>query len=68
MRKVFASLLFVLLPLLWFAAPSFQQAQVTRFVSKTSPTCNGQAPCYSTIQTAVNAAQPGDTIRIQAGT
>jgi pectin methylesterase-like acyl-CoA thioesterase len=68
MRKILGLLIVSLLPMLWLAAPSFQQAQVIRYVSNTSPTCNGQAPCYSTIQAAINAAQPGDTIRIQAGT
>ncbi|MBI3248379.1 MAG: right-handed parallel beta-helix repeat-containing protein [Deltaproteobacteria bacterium] len=37
------------------------------FVSNTDPTCAGQSPCFSTIQAAVDAAQAGDTIRIQAG-
>lgn len=68
MRKILGLLGVVLLPTLWFAAPSFQQAQVTRYVSNTSPTCNGQSPCHPTIQAAINAAQAGDTIRIQAGT
>ena len=29
--------------------------------------CGGQSPCYGSIQAAVNAAQPGDTVQIQAG-
>jgi RHS repeat-associated protein len=39
----------------------------TLYVSNTSPTCQGHAPCFSTIQAAINAAQPGDTVQIQAG-
>src|SRR5262245_38925477 len=39
----------------------------TLFVSNTDSTCAGQSPCFSTIQAAVDAAQAGDTIRIQAG-
>jgi parallel beta-helix repeat protein len=31
-------------------------------------TCGGFAPCYSTIQTAVDAAAPGDAIKVAAGT
>src|SRR2546428_9574711 len=44
------------------------EAGITRYVSNTDPTCGGLSPCYSTIQSAVNAAQAGDTVRIQAGT
>lgn len=40
----------------------------TRYVSNTSPTCGGRAPCYATIQAAVNAAADGDEIRVAAGT
>jgi hypothetical protein len=29
--------------------------------------CGGASPCYSTIQAAVDAAQPGDEIRVAAG-
>jgi parallel beta-helix repeat protein len=37
-------------------------------VNRTDATCAGRTPCYATIQAAVNAAQAGDTVRIQAGT
>ena len=30
--------------------------------------CGGNAPCYTTIQAAINAAAPGDTINVYAGT
>jgi len=40
----------------------------TRYVNRVDPTCGGHAPCYTTIQSAVNAALPGETIVIQAGT
>lgn len=67
MRKVLGlstlSLCFILLVQSLFS----QAAGTVRYVSNTSPTCNGQSPCYATIQAAVNAAQPGDAIRIQAG-
>jgi RHS repeat-associated protein len=39
----------------------------TRYVNGSDPTCQGQAPCYRTIQAAVNAAQAGEAVRIQAG-
>ncbi len=67
MRKS-AYLLFPLLLFgLWFVFPSFPQAIVVRYVSNTSPTCNGQTPCYPTIQAAVTVAHPGNIVRIQAG-
>ena len=30
--------------------------------------CGGNSPCYTTIQAAINAASPGDTITVAAGT
>ncbi|MGH7316683.1 MAG: hypothetical protein ACREJS_10530, partial [Candidatus Rokuibacteriota bacterium] len=36
-------------------------------MSRTDSTCGGHAPCHGSIQAAVNAAQSGDTIQIQAG-
>jgi hypothetical protein len=40
---------------------------IVRYVNATDPTCGGQSPCATTIQAGVNAAQAGDTVRIQAG-
>jgi hypothetical protein len=60
----------VFLPLLAFITVHslFSQAASTLlYVNKTDPTCQGHTPCYNTIQAAVDAAQPGDTIRIQPG-
>ncbi|HMF54990.1 MAG TPA: hypothetical protein VK619_01405, partial [Pyrinomonadaceae bacterium] len=31
-------------------------------------TCGGNSPCFTTIQAAINAASPGDTINVFAGT
>jgi Right handed beta helix region/Putative metal-binding motif len=45
-----------------------QPAGLLRFVNNTDSTCQGHAPCYATIQAAVDAAESADTIRIQAGT
>jgi hypothetical protein len=61
-------LLVFLAGLLLVPTASHQQQPRTLFVNNTDPTCQGQSPCYATIQAAVDAAQPGDTIRIQAGT
>jgi pectin methylesterase-like acyl-CoA thioesterase len=44
-----------------------QSGGMVRYVNNPDPTCRGHAPCYSTIQAAVDAVQPGDTIRIQPG-
>jgi len=39
-----------------------------RHVNRADPSCDGRSPCYGSIQAAVNAAQAGDTVQIQAGT
>ena len=39
----------------------------TRYVSNTDPVCGGHAPCYTTIQAAVTAALPGETVLIRPG-
>ena len=49
-------------------SPVFAQQGVIRYVNRTDATCQGRSPCYTTIQAAVNGAQAGDTVRIQAGT
>ncbi|HEY7165683.1 MAG TPA: tandem-95 repeat protein [Candidatus Binatia bacterium] len=38
------------------------------YVNRTDSSCGGHSPCYTTIQAAINAAQPRATIRIQPGT
>jgi hypothetical protein len=45
-----------------------QQPGRVLYVNKTDRTCNGQSPCYSTIQKAIDVSTSRDTIRIQAGT
>jgi len=60
-------LLFLTL-LLLIPTVSLQQQSHILYVNTADPTCQGQVPCYSTIQAAVDAAQAGDSIRIQAGT
>ncbi len=47
--------------------PVLGRAAVVRSVDAAG-VCGGRAPCYSTIQSAVDAARAGDTVRIQAGT
>ncbi|MFM9052488.1 MAG: hypothetical protein ACKOKF_09290, partial [Bacteroidota bacterium] len=41
-------------------------AQTVHYVN-VSGTCGGQTPCYTSIQTAVNTAASGDTIRLATG-
>ena len=65
MRKLLG---FVTFFVLLCARPVESQQQSIIFVNRTDPTCGGQAPCYTTIQDAVDAAQPGNIVRIQAGT
>ena len=67
MRKLLAMAVLALC-LLFLVQTLFSQTVGTvRYVSNTSPTCNGQSPCYPAIQAAVNAVQAADTIRVQAG-
>lgn len=40
---------------------------ILRYINATDPTCQGLSPCYQRIQAALDVAQPGDTIRVQAG-
>ncbi len=58
----------LVLTLLILPTTSLQQQGRILFVNRTDPTCQGQAPCYGTIEAAVDAAAAGDTIRIQPGT
>lgn len=63
--RAIPQLLFFALLMVWAGAPS--EAGTIRHVSRTDATCGGQSPCYGSIQAAVNAAQAGDTVQIQAG-
>jgi hypothetical protein len=49
---------------------SNQAAQAATGIHYVAPggSCGGRTPCYSTVQAAVDAAQPGDEIRVAAGT
>lgn len=49
------------------SAAGLSEAGAIRHVNRTDATCGGASPCYGGIQAAVNAAQPGDTVQIQAG-
>jgi parallel beta-helix repeat protein len=40
----------------------------TLYVDDDDPTCDGNSPCYTHPQDAVNAANPGDTILVYPGT
>ena len=54
--------------LLFLPTASFQQQGRVLHANQADSTCQGQTPCYATIQAALDAAQAGDTIRIQPGT
>jgi RHS repeat-associated protein len=49
--------------------PSSPRAQSGfRYVNAADPTCQGESPCYTSIQAAVNAATAGEHVVVQAGT
>src|SRR6185503_5746395 len=52
----------------WLATvPPRAEAATVRHVDRSDSTCGGRAPCYGSIQAAVNAAQPGDTVQVRVG-
>lgn len=53
--------------LLTVSANGSAEAGSVRHVNRTDAGCDGHSPCYGSIQAAVNAAQPGDTVQIQPG-
>jgi hypothetical protein len=46
----------------------YSQQPTRLYVNRTDTTCGGKSPCYTNLQTAIDAAQPGNIVRIQAGT
>lgn len=48
------------------AVPVAGQGRI-HYVNGTDPTCAYHAPCYASIQRAVDAAQPGDRVVVQPG-
>lgn len=65
MKKV--SHLFILTMVFGILAVGTVSAQITHYVNPDG-ICGGNTPCYTTIQAAIIAAAPGDTIIVAAGT
>lgn len=47
---------------------SGEQPSAVVYVNKGDSSCNGNSPCYTTIQSAIAAASSGSVIKIRAGT
>jgi len=56
----------VLLLLAWAVALPTTAASGTRYVARGGE-CHGPAPCYATLQAAIDAAAPGDELRVAQG-
>ncbi|HEY7554703.1 MAG TPA: DUF6531 domain-containing protein [Candidatus Binatia bacterium] len=49
-------------------AMSYSHQSAILYVNRADPTCGGEFPCFTRIQSAITAAKPGNIVRIQAGT
>lgn len=64
---IFLSVLFlVVLTTLAFAQPSSSPSATTRYIAP-GGNCGGPTPCYANVQAAVDAASPGDLIKVAEG-
>ncbi|HEX2229627.1 MAG TPA: DUF6531 domain-containing protein, partial [Candidatus Binatia bacterium] len=54
---------------LTFLLPTLSHSEepVVLYVNRTDPDCGGKSPCFTRIQPAINAAKPGNIVRIQPG-
>jgi hypothetical protein len=59
--------LFLVLIGLFIAVPLSADAGF-RYVDNDDPTCNGNSPCYTTIQAGINAASDSDVVTVADGT
>ena len=57
----------ILLFLVLVPSLSFGQTTPVIYVNNTDSTCGGQSPCVDSLNAALAAVQPGETIRLQAG-
>jgi len=67
MTLLLATMLITFLALLLNQPASATPASTTRYVAP-GGNCGSATPCYATIQAAVDAATPGDTIKVAQGT
>ena len=68
MAKLLRAAALSLLSLLVLPIAAKAQQPTILHVNGADPTCGGNTPCFTTIQAAVNAAQAGNIVQIQAGT
>jgi pectin methylesterase-like acyl-CoA thioesterase len=67
-RIIIPHLLAITVSLTLLASVLHVSAASILYVGDNNPACGGNSPCFSTIQAAINAAAPGDTIQVAAGT
>jgi hypothetical protein len=67
-KPFWSAVIAAIIAVLFISIPSAQQPGRILYVSRTALTCGGHTPCYRTIQSAIDASTPRDTILIQTGT
>jgi hypothetical protein len=68
MKQSLALFIFLTTGFYLLSVPSAEQPGQVLYVNNQDATCSDRYPCFTRIQAAIDAAQPRDTVQIQAGT